>query len=102
MTDEKAQSQYINMFKEAGIDAVLLTHPIDSPFISHVEQKNENVRFMRIDTDLDSAFKEEIKDEDKDSLQKMTDELTELFRKVLKRTSLRSRWKSSKILPWPR
>ena len=49
------------MFKEAGIDAVILDHAIDSPFISHVEQKNEGVHFLRIDTDLDSVFKEETK-----------------------------------------
>ncbi|QNM06291.1 molecular chaperone HtpG [Qiania dongpingensis] len=83
VTDEKAQSQYINMFKEAGIDAVILTHTIDSPFISHVEQKNENVHFLRIDTDLDSAFKEETGEEEKESLSKMTDKLTETFRKAL-------------------
>ncbi len=82
-TDEKAQSQYINMFKEAGIDAVILSHAIDSPFIGHVEQKNENVHFVRIDTDLDKAFKEETKEEDKDSLKETTDKLTELFRKSL-------------------
>ena len=83
VTDEKAQSQYINMFREAGIDAVILAHPIDSPFISHIEQKNENVHFLRIDTDLDSAFKEETKEEDKESMTAMTDKLTETFRKAL-------------------
>ena len=59
VTDEKAQSQYINMFKEAGIDAVILTHTIDAPFINQAEQKNENLHFVRIDTDLDQAFKED-------------------------------------------
>ena len=83
VTDEKAQSQYINMFKEAGIDAVILDHAIDSPFISHVEQKNEGVHFLRIDTDLDSVFKEETKEEDKEAMTQMTDKLTETFRKAL-------------------
>ncbi len=83
VTDEKAQSQYINMFREAGIDAVYLTHAIDSPFISHLEQKNEDVHFLRIDTDLDSTFKEEVKEEDQEAVQKMTEELTEVFRKAL-------------------
>ena len=83
VSDETAQSQYINMFKEAGIDAVILTHNIDSPFISHVEQKNEGVRFLGIDSDLDKAFKEETPEEDKDSMAEMTDKLTETFRKAL-------------------
>ena len=83
VTDEKAQSQYIKMFKDAGIDAVILTHAIDAPFISHVEQKNEDVHFLRIDTDLDKAFKEETREEDKESMTAMTDKLTEIFRKAL-------------------
>ena len=82
-TDEKAQSQYINMFKEAGIDAVILTHAIDSPFISRVEQKNEDVHFVRIDTDLDKAFKEETGEEDKESMEETAKKLTETFRKAL-------------------
>ena len=83
VSDETAQSQYINMFKEAGIDAVILTHNIDSPFISHVEQKNEGVRFLGIDSDLDKAFKEETPEEDAESMTEMTDKLTETFRKAL-------------------
>ena len=88
VTDETAQGQYINMFKEAGIDAVILTHAIDSPFITHVEQKNEGVRFLRIDTDLDQAFKEETPEDEKDSMTEMTDKLTELFRKALENDKL--------------
>ena len=83
VTDEKAQSQYINMFKEAGIDAVILTHAIDAPFINQAEQKNENLHFVRIDTDLDQAFKEDTPDEDKEAMTAMTDKLTETFRKAL-------------------
>lgn len=59
VTDEKEQSQYINMFKEAGLDAVILPNAIDSPFISHLEQKNEKVKFLRIDADINDTFKEE-------------------------------------------
>ena len=55
MTDEKEQSQYINMFKEAGLDAVILPHNIDTPFITHLEQKNENVKFLRIDADVNET-----------------------------------------------
>ena len=59
VTDEVQQSQYINMFKEQGLDAVILKHNIDAPFISHVEQIKENVRFLRIDADVSDAVKEE-------------------------------------------
>ena len=52
VTDEVQQSQYINMFREAGKDAVILKHNIDSAFISSLEQKNQEVQFKRIDADL--------------------------------------------------
>ena len=59
VTDEIVQGQYIRMFKEAGMDAVILKHKIDQPFISQLEQKNENVKFLSIDSDLSSTFKAE-------------------------------------------
>ena len=61
VTDEVQQSQYINMFREQNQDAVILKHNIDSPFISHVEQVKENVKFLRIDADVTDAVKEERK-----------------------------------------
>lgn len=79
-SDEKVQSQYINMFKEQGIDAVVLTSNIDAPFISHAEQKNENVKFTRIDSDITNTFKEEVSEEE---LKETTDALTEIFKKAL-------------------
>ena len=57
VTDEKQQSQYINMFKAAKMDAVLLTHNIDQPFVSQLEAKNEGIKFQRIDADLTDVFK---------------------------------------------
>ena len=78
--DEKVQSQYINMFKEEEIDAVVLTHNIDTPFITHQEQKNENVKFTRIDSDITNTFKEDIPEEE---LKETTDKLTEIFKKAL-------------------
>ena len=57
--NETEQGQYIKMFKEAGLDAVILTHNIDSAFINHLEQKNEGVKFLSIDSDLTETFKEE-------------------------------------------
>ena len=84
VTDEKEQSQYINMFREAGMDAVILPHNIDAPFITHTEQKNKELHFIRIDGDLAGSFKEEMTEED----QKGYDSLTELFKKVLNKDKL--------------
>ena len=83
VTDEVQQSQYINLFKEQGQDAVILKHNIDSAFISHVEQAKETVRFLRIDADLTEAVKEEGK-----NLEDETKELSEVFKKALKKENL--------------
>ena len=83
--DEKVQSQYVNMFKEQGIDAVVLTHNIDTPFITHTEQKNEGVKFTRIDSDITNTFKEDIPEEE---LKETTDKLSEIFKKALSNDKL--------------
>ena len=87
VTDEKEQSQYINLFKEEGIDAVIMPAAIDNPFISHVEQKKEGVKFLRIDTDLNASFKEEVKEDDEE-FKKSSEELTEEFKKALNNDKL--------------
>ena len=87
VTNEKEQSQYINMFKEEGIDAVIMPAAIDSPFISHVEQKKEGLKFLRIDTDLNAAFKEDVKEDDEE-FKKTSEELTECFKKALNNDKL--------------
>jgi molecular chaperone HtpG len=87
VTDEKEQSQYINMFKKEGLDAVILPHNIDSPFIGHLEQKNEGLKFLRIDGDLNETFKEEVKEDDEE-FKKTTESLTETFKKALKSDKL--------------
>lgn len=87
VTDEKEQAQYIKMFKENGMDAVILNHNIDSPFITQMEQKHENLKFMRIDTDLSSSFKEET-DENDEALKNAQDSLSELFKKNLEMENL--------------
>ena len=79
ITDEIAQSQYINMFKEQNMDAIYLTDMIDSTFITHLEQRNQDVQFMRIDSDLIENFKEEISEEEEKEL---TDKLAEIFKKA--------------------
>ena len=78
--NEKTQSQYINMFREQGIDAVVLDHNIDNPFITHQEQKHEGVHFARIDSEVTNTFKEEVPEEE---LKETTDKLSEIFKKAL-------------------
>lgn len=82
VTDRKEQSQYVNLFREEGMDAILLTTNIDTPFITHLEQKNQNVHFLRIDSDLSSNFVEET-EEDEETVKANADKLTEIFRKAL-------------------
>jgi molecular chaperone HtpG len=83
VTDEIQQSQYINLFKEEGIDAVKLTHNIDSAFITQLERKNENVKFLRIDADLNDSFKETNSEQNKETTEANTNALTEIFKKAL-------------------
>ena len=91
VTDEIQQSQYINLFKEQGKDAVILKHNIDSAFITHVERQKENVKFQRIDADVTDDFKETVS---ADELKEETDTLTETFRKALNNDKLDVKVKS--------
>ena len=84
VTDEVQQSQYINMFREEEKDAYILKHNIDTPFISHVEQKNQEIRFQRIDADLTDDFK----DNDGEDLTKEAETLSEIFKKALSNDKL--------------
>ena len=88
VSDEQQQSQYINMFKNQGQDAVILNHNIDSPFITQLEQRNPNLQFQRIDADITDNAKEKVKEEDKEAFQKTTDALVETFRKVMENDKL--------------
>ena len=83
VTDEQQQSQYINMFKEQGQDAILLTHNIDSAFITYLEQKHEDVKFMRIDADVHESLKDEVSEDEKEEFQKTADSIVDIFRKEL-------------------
>lgn len=80
--DPVQQSQYVNMFKAEGIDAVILKDNIDQPFISQLEAKNEGVKFKRIDDELNDSFTEELSEEDETSLK---EKLSETFKKALGR-----------------
>ncbi len=83
VTNEKEQSQYIEMFKREGMNAVILKHNIDSAFITHMEQKNPDVKFLRIDADLSDSFKEEVSEEEKKAQEADAGSLKEVFQKAL-------------------
>lgn len=88
VTDEKQQSQYINMFKQAKMDAVILTDNIDQPFISQLESKNEGIKFSRIDADLTDTFKAKTSKKAQKELDEAAEELSKVFKKALKKESI--------------
>ncbi len=88
VTDEQQQSQYINMFKEQDMDAVILTHNIDTPFVTQLEQRNATIKFERIDADLTEAFKEELTADDVKKLEETTTTLSDVFKKALGKEKL--------------
>lgn len=86
VTDIKQQGQYITMFKDQGMDAVILSHNIDTSFISQLERRNEKVRFVRIDADLTDSLKEDVSEGE---LKDAQDALSETFRKALGKENLK-------------
>ncbi len=89
VTDEKQQSQYINMFKSAKMDAVILTHNIDQPFVSQLEMKNEGIKFQRIDADLTDVFKAKTSKKAEKEMEKQAEEVAGLMKKVLKKDAIK-------------
>ena len=85
VTDKLQQGQYIKMFKEQNMDAVILDHNIDTSFVSQLEQRNEHYKFMRIDADVTESLKDETSAED---LKAETDTLTDVFKKALNNDKL--------------
>ena len=85
VTDKVQQSQYIRMFKEQGMDAVILDHNIDTSFISQLEARNEQYRFARIDADVTDSLKEDVSEEE---LKETTDTLSEVFKNALEKDNL--------------
>ena len=85
VTDLQQQSQYINLFKEQGINAVILSHNIDQPFISQLEQGELKVKFQRIDADLNDTMTEEV---DEETVKAQTESLSEIFKKALGKEQL--------------
>ena len=88
VTDEKQQGQYISMFKSAKMDAVILTHNIDQPFVSQLEAKNEGVKFQRIDADLTDAFKAKTSKKAAKEMEEQANVIAELIKKTMKRERL--------------
>ena len=84
VTDPVQQGQYIKMFKEQGMDAVILNHNIDTSFISQLEQRNEKFKFMRIDADLTDSLKEENAEDAKEA----EETLSKVFKDTLKNDKL--------------
>ncbi|MCI9530945.1 MAG: molecular chaperone HtpG [Lachnospiraceae bacterium] len=80
VTDRQQQGQYIKMFQEQGMDAVILDHNIDTSFITQLERRNEKIKFVRIDADLTESLKEDVPEE---ALKEAKESLTETFRKAL-------------------
>ena len=83
VTDEIQQSQYINMFKAQGQDAIILSHNIDAAFVTYLEEKHSDIQFLRIDADVHDSLKDEVAEDEKESFQKTADSLVEIFRKEL-------------------
>ena len=85
VTDKNQQGQYIRMFKESDMNAVILDHNIDTSFITQLEQRNQHYKFMRIDADVTEALKEEVSEED---MKSALDTLTDTFRTALGKENL--------------
>ena len=88
VTDEQQQSQYINMFRQAKMDAVILTHNIDQPFISQLESKNEGIKFQRIDADLTDTFKAKTSKKAEKEMEEQAEKIGKLMKKALKKDAL--------------
>ena len=89
VTDEQQQSQYINMFRAAKMDAVILPERIDQPFISQLEAKNEGIHFARIDADLTDAFKSKTGKKAQEELKAQGEKIEKLMRKALKNDKIK-------------
>ena len=84
VTDKVQQGQYIKLFKEQNMQAVILDHNIDTSFITQLEQRNEHYQFKRIDADVTDA----LKSDDAADLTEETNTLSDLFKKTLNNDKL--------------
>ncbi len=88
VTDEQQQSQYINMFKAAKMDAVILTHNIDQPFVSQLEAKNEGIKFQRIDADVTDVLKSKTSKKAQEEFEEQAKAIAEMMKKALKKEAI--------------
>ncbi|MCR5801169.1 MAG: molecular chaperone HtpG [Lachnospiraceae bacterium] len=88
VTDEQQQSQYIAMFKKAKMDAVVLTHNIDQPFIQQLESKNEGVKFLRIDADVTDAMKTKTSKKEQEEFEEQAKTIAGIMKKALKKEKI--------------
>ena len=85
VTDMQQQSQYVNLFREQGMNAVILDHSIDNSFITHLESRNQDYKFLRIDADLTENLVEEVSEEE---LKDAQEALSELFKNAVGKDNL--------------
>lgn len=88
VTDETQQSQYINMFKSSKMTALVLTYAIDQPFIQRLEMKNQGIKFLRIDADVEDVMRGRISKKEREEFEEKSKELEKSLRKTLKRSKL--------------
>ena len=98
ITDEVQQSQYINMFKEQDMDAVILNHNIDSAFITQIEQQNQHIKFKRIDADVEDALKEDVDEKELDERNKVYTKILNNYSKYLEETLNENRIKKKYVI----
>jgi len=97
-TDENVQAQYIRLFKENGLEAALMSAPIDKPFVSFLEYKNTGVKLQRIDSDISDilADKDEESEAKKQADAHTSEKLQTLFRDLLENETLKVETKEIK------
>ncbi|ATW26017.1 molecular chaperone HtpG [Candidatus Formimonas warabiya] len=97
VSDEKQQAQYINLFKEQGLEAVILSGTIDLHFIQFIESKETGVHFNRIDSDLSESMKRTDQEDDRE----MGSKLDAIFKSALNKEQLKLQVEHLKALEMP-
>ena len=88
VTDPQQQSQYIRMFRDNKMQAFILEHTIDQPFIQQLEAKNEGLHFARIDADIQEALKSRTGKKAAETLKEESEKLEKMIRKAVKNDKL--------------
>lgn len=96
VTDRVQQSQYIKLLKDHDLDAVILDHNIDNPFISQLEMKKENIKFTRVDSDIADLMKDKSDSEDEEASKNNTEKISSIFKKALEREDLKLKMENLK------